>query len=165
MSTKEAGELALSPTPRRSLIRCRWKWIFFVTLVVLAGATSSDKLQHRTYVSSSSVVLSPQIFGDGAEPLPADMGTAKAVASTTVVLAPAAQTLGITVDDLRKDLTVTVPADTNLLTFAAKGSTPRRPNCEPRSSPGTSSHTRTPRWRRCASRLLLQPAAAPAPRP
>jgi capsular polysaccharide biosynthesis protein len=124
MSTKEAGELALSPTPRRSLIRYRWKWIAFVTLVVLAGAVSSDKLQHRTYVSSSSVVLGPQIFGDGAEPLSPDMGTAKAVASTTVVLAPAAQTLGMTVADLRKALTVTVPADTNLLTFTAKGTTP-----------------------------------------
>jgi Mrp family chromosome partitioning ATPase/capsular polysaccharide biosynthesis protein len=64
------------------------------------------------------------MFGDGAEPLAPDLGTAKAVATSTVVLAPAARKLQITVASLREGLSVTVPADTNMLVISDKAATP-----------------------------------------
>jgi capsular polysaccharide biosynthesis protein/Mrp family chromosome partitioning ATPase len=107
-----------------SLLRARWGSIALVTLLVVAGALGAMKVQHRSYKSSASVVVGNQVFADGAEPLPADLGTAKQLATSTVVLQRASRALGVATAALRQGLSVTNPADTDILVFSYTSSDP-----------------------------------------
>jgi capsular polysaccharide biosynthesis protein/Mrp family chromosome partitioning ATPase len=108
----------------RSLIRARWGWIVIITLLVMGGAYGAEHAKHHTYTSTARVVLGPQIFADGAEPLPADLATAKEVATSTVVLEPAARTLGVSETALHDGLSVANPANTTVLDFSYSSTDP-----------------------------------------
>jgi Mrp family chromosome partitioning ATPase len=122
----QAGDGGFSPAPRRSFLRARWPWVFFVAVLVMVGAYGTERLQHRSYVSSASIVLGPQMFGDGAEPLAPGLGTAKAVATSTVVLMPAAHALRMGLAPLRAAVSVSNPADTDMLVISAKAASPAK---------------------------------------
>ena len=113
-----------STTSRKSFLAVRWLWVVIVTAAVMLGTVAADKLQHRSYASTASVAVSPQMFADGAEPLPADLGTAKVVGTSTVVLRPVAHELGLSLAQLRADIAISNPANTNVLVFTSTATTP-----------------------------------------
>jgi succinoglycan biosynthesis transport protein ExoP len=122
--TETPQQYSLSGATQPSIIRTGWKWIAIVTVLLMAVTVYSDKHGAKTYTSTASVVLSPQIFASGAEPLPPDMGTAKSVATSSVVVNRAAENLGVTPTRLMDDLSVSNPASTVVLDFAFKAATP-----------------------------------------
>jgi Mrp family chromosome partitioning ATPase len=124
MSMTETPQYSLSGATQPSIIRTGWKWIAIVTVLLLAVTVYSDKHGAKSYTSTASVVLEPQIFASGAEPLPPDMGTAKSVATSSVVVDRSAENLGVTPTHLRDDLSVSNPASTVVLDFAFKAATP-----------------------------------------
>ena len=124
MSTTETPQYSLSGATQPSIIRTGWKWIAIVTVLLLAVTFYSDKHSHKTYTSSASVVMGSEIFANGAEPLAPDMGTAKTVATSSVVVDRAAGSLGLTTTQLKNDVSVTNPADTVVLVFSFKAATP-----------------------------------------
>jgi succinoglycan biosynthesis transport protein ExoP len=124
MSMTDTPEFSLSGASQPSVLRAGWKWIVIVTVLLMAVTLYSDRQSHKSYTSTASVVLGLQIFASGAEPLPPDMGTAKTVAQSAVVIDKAASSLGITPTHLRSDLSVTNPASTVVLTFAFKAAKP-----------------------------------------
>jgi len=95
-----------------------------VTVLVMAGAFMADRVQHRSYASTAGVVLKPQMFASGAEPLPADLGTAKVVATSSVVLDTVTGETKMTLTQLRAGLSVTNPANTSELVFTFRAATP-----------------------------------------
>jgi polysaccharide biosynthesis transport protein len=123
MSTTETPQYSLSGATQPSILRTGWKWIVIVTVLLLAVTVYSDKHGAKTYTSTASVKLDSQIFASGAEPLPPDMGTAKSVATSSVVVDPSARELGVTPTHLNKDLSVSNPASTVILEFAFKAPT------------------------------------------
>jgi succinoglycan biosynthesis transport protein ExoP len=124
MTMTETPEYSLSGARQPSILRTGWKWIAIVTVLLLAVTLYSDKQSHKSYTSTADVVLGSQIFANGAEPLPPDMGTAKTVATSSIVLDKVAASLGISVTRVQDDLSVSNPADTVVLTFAFKAATP-----------------------------------------
>ncbi|HXY46240.1 MAG TPA: hypothetical protein VEH29_18790, partial [Acidimicrobiales bacterium] len=117
---------SFSVAKQPSLIRVRWKLITGVTILVMAGAFMADHFQHRSYTSSASVELGYQIFASGAEPLPPDLGTAKAVATSTLVLASAAGPAGLTATQIQSGLSVSNPANTSVLVFTFNSASPQQ---------------------------------------
>jgi polysaccharide biosynthesis transport protein len=124
MSMTETPQYSLSGASQPSIIRTGWKWIAVVTVLLMAVTVYSDKHSHKSYTSTASVVLGSQVFANGAEPLAPDMGTAKTVATSSVVVDRAAAALGITTKRLKDDLSVANPADTVVLNFGFKAATP-----------------------------------------
>jgi succinoglycan biosynthesis transport protein ExoP len=124
MSMTETPQYSLSGATQPSIIRTGWKWIAIVTVLLMAVTLYSDKHGAKSYTSTASVVLSSQIFSSGAEPLPPDMGTAKSVATSSVVIDRAAENLGVTPTHLMDDLSVSNPASTVVLDFGFKAATP-----------------------------------------
>jgi succinoglycan biosynthesis transport protein ExoP len=124
MSMTETPQFSLSGATPPSIIRTGWKWILIVTVLLMAVTVYSDKHSQKSYTSTASVVLGLQIFANGAEPLAPDMGTAKTVAMSSVVVDRAAAELGISVKRLMGDLSVANPADTVVLNFGFKAATP-----------------------------------------
>jgi polysaccharide biosynthesis transport protein len=124
MTMTETPEFSLSGASQPSVLRTGWKWIAVVTVLLMAVTFYSDHKSHKSYTSTASVVLGSQVFASGAEPLPPDMGTAKTVATSSVVIDRASSSLGISPTHLRNDLSVTNPADTVVLTFAFKAAKP-----------------------------------------
>lgn len=114
------------PATQPSLLKARWAVIASVCLLVVVGTLLADHLSHRSYASSASVVLSPEIFANGAEPLAPDLGTAKQVANSTVVLRPVSRATGTGLLELRSALSVSNPADTDVLVFTYRATTPTR---------------------------------------
>lgn len=109
----------------QSLVRARWGCILLVTCLVVAGALGAVKKEHKSYKSSASVVVGPQVFADGAEPLPADLGTAKDLATSTLVLARAGRALSVSPTVLHKGISITNPADTSVLVFTYTSPDPK----------------------------------------
>jgi succinoglycan biosynthesis transport protein ExoP len=124
MTMTDTPEFSLSGASQPSVLRTGWKWIAIVTVLLMAVTFYSDRQSHKSYTSTATVVLGSQIFASGAEPLPPDMGTAKTVATSAVVIDKAASSLGITPTHLRNDVSVTNPANTVVLTFAFKAAKP-----------------------------------------
>jgi succinoglycan biosynthesis transport protein ExoP len=124
MSPTETPQYSLSGATQPSIIRSGWKWIVVVTVLLLAVTLYSDKHGAKSYTSTASVKLDSQIFSSGAEPLPPDMGTAKSVATSSVVVDRSAEALGLTPTQVTDDLAVSNPASTVILAFAFKAATP-----------------------------------------
>ena len=111
MSMTDTSPYSLSGATQPSILRTGWKWIVLITVLLMAVTFYSDKHSHKSYTSTASVVLGSQIFASGAEPLPPDMGTAKTVATSSAKA-------------VQSDVSITNPADTVVLDFAFKATTP-----------------------------------------
>ncbi len=122
-NTSPVGQVANSSAP--SIVRTRWRWIAAIAVLVVAGTAVAMKVEAKSYTSTASVVLGPEIFANSAEPLAPDIGTAKSVATSTAVLGRVAGPLGLSTTALQKGLSVTNPANTNILVFADTSSSPR----------------------------------------
>ncbi|GAA4207883.1 polysaccharide biosynthesis tyrosine autokinase [Actinocatenispora rupis] len=100
-------------------------WIALVTLLVTAGAAVMSWSRTPTYASAAQVQVPPGVVAGTTVAQPVDMGTEKAVASSTAVVQIAARKLHLPVSTLAHGLTVTVPVDTAVLDIKYTGSSPR----------------------------------------
>ncbi len=123
-TTETPPQYSLSGASHPSIIRTGWKWIVIVTVLLMVCTFYSDKHSHKSYTSSASVVMGLQIFASGAEPLPPDMGTAKSVATSGVVIDKVAAELGLSSTQVKNDVSVTNPADTVVLDLSFTAPTP-----------------------------------------
>jgi receptor protein-tyrosine kinase/non-specific protein-tyrosine kinase len=97
--------------------------ILLVTLAVVAGAAVLSWSRTPTYRAEADVLVQPRLAPGIAVQAPA-MATEKAVASSEVVLATAAQALDVPLSQLVHGLSVTVPIDANVLKIAYSGPHP-----------------------------------------
>jgi capsular exopolysaccharide synthesis family protein len=112
-----AGWVSSYPVHRRTrnFMTARWRWIVFVTLVVVAGAAMLSWSRTPAYRSSADVVVQPRVFSVGTPPQAPDMGSEKAVAQSAAVVAIAAKALGVPASTVASGLSVSVPLNTHVL--------------------------------------------------
>ncbi|WP_412538943.1 hypothetical protein R8Z50_24190 [Longispora sp. K20-0274] len=89
-------------------------WIVAVTLAVLAGAALLSWSRAPAYRATADVLVEAL----STPTVPPDMGTERAVGSSTTVLELAGTALGVPAADLYRGLSVTVPVDTHVLRIA-----------------------------------------------
>jgi capsular exopolysaccharide synthesis family protein len=98
------------------LIRVYAAWIVLVTAVVIAAAIGVSMTAPRVYRSEAIVVVEARVRAN-TTPVPPDMGTEKEIASSGLVVDPAARQLGVTPGALLEGLVISVAPDANVLTF------------------------------------------------
>ncbi|MEV6637989.1 polysaccharide biosynthesis tyrosine autokinase [Actinoplanes sp. NPDC051470] len=99
------------------LLRVYGPWIVLVTAVVMAAAFGASRTAPVEYRSTAVVVVEARVRSN-TTPVPPDMGTEKELASSGVVVDPAAWSLGVDPGVLLTGLTISVAPDANVLTFA-----------------------------------------------
>ena len=106
------------------LVRVYAAWIVLVTAVVIAAALGVGLTAERVYRSEAIVVVESRVRAN-TTPVAPDMGTEKELASSGVVVDPAARNLGISPGQLLEGLVVGVAPDANVLTFGYTDADPR----------------------------------------
>ena len=99
--------------------------VLMVTLIAVAAAVAYARSGPTTYSSTSSVLVGPQVFANGASEA-ADMATERAVATSAVVVGPAAKAIGESTAGLASALSTRIPVDTHILVIGATGSSPEQ---------------------------------------
>jgi capsular exopolysaccharide synthesis family protein len=87
-----------------------------VTAVVIAAAIGVSMTAPRMYRSEAIVVVEARVRANTA-PVPPDMGTEKEIASSGLVVDPAARQIGVTPGALLEGLVISVAPDANVVTF------------------------------------------------
>jgi capsular exopolysaccharide synthesis family protein len=87
-------------------------------LLVLCGAAFVSWSRTPTYDASADVAVQPRVFSPGTVPQQPDMGTEKAVATSSAVLERASRLLQVPVTELSHGLSVSVPLNTTILHFS-----------------------------------------------
>ena len=95
-----------------------WSWILLMTVVVTAGAGVLAEMQTPIYKSQATVAVYAASSAGNAALQSFVMGTERGVASSGAVLSVASQSLLIPVGGLQHGLSITVPADTDLLVIS-----------------------------------------------
>jgi polysaccharide biosynthesis transport protein len=101
---------------RPSIFRTRKRWIIAVTAAAIAGAAFVSSRHETTFGSHAGVVVEPVTYTNAA-PLPPNMGTEKQIAESSAVARIAAASSGLPPSQVGPGLSVSVPADTNVLDF------------------------------------------------
>ncbi len=102
-----------------------WSSILLLTLVVTAGAGALAEMQTPIYKSQAVVAVYATSSGGTGALQSFVMGTEKGVASSGAVLSVASQSLLIPVGTLQHGLSITVPADTDLLLISFSDPNPQ----------------------------------------
>lgn len=108
----------------RSFMITRLRWIIVVTLVAMSAAAFVSWSQRPVYHSGADVLVPPRIYAVGSTPQVPDMGSEKAVASSTEVLQRASRAIGVPVAELAHGLSVGVPLNTNVLHISYSSGSP-----------------------------------------
>ena len=102
-----------------------WSSILLLTAVVTAGAGALAEMQTPIYKSQAVVAVYATSSGGTGALQSFVMGTEKGVASSGAVLSVASQSLLIPVGTLQHGLSITVPADTDLLLISFSDPNPQ----------------------------------------
>jgi polysaccharide biosynthesis transport protein len=113
-ATKAGGERVGAGKTRGFLVT-RLRWIVLVMLLTLGAAAFVSWSRTPTYDASADVTVQPRVFSPGTVPQAPDMGTEKAVATSTAVLERASRLLQVPVTELSHGLSVSVPLNTTIL--------------------------------------------------
>ena len=106
------------------LVRVRLTWIAGVTLVAVASAAAFSWVQTPVYKSAAEVVVLP-LVSPGATPQPApEMATEKELVTSDVVASIASRRLRIPTGQLRGQVSVAVPADTQMMEITCSAADP-----------------------------------------
>jgi polysaccharide biosynthesis transport protein len=101
-----------------------WSSIILTALVVIAAAAAVAQAQTPIYTAQATVAVYPAA-GTSSGVQPFVMGTEKGIASSGAVLSLASKSLLIPVTKLQHGLSVTVPADSDLLVISYSDPDPR----------------------------------------
>jgi capsular polysaccharide biosynthesis protein len=124
-STELVSEQSTGAVDRRTFLRAHAVLIVSFAAIVTLSAGVFSYLQPSTYTSVSRVVVEPQLLPNGGAPPSPDMGTEKAVATSSAVTAAAAGDLQLPRGVASAGLSVAVPVDTQVLEFRYTGEDPR----------------------------------------
>ena len=106
------------------LVRARLTWIVAVTLVVAASAAVFSWAQARVYQSAADVVVLSVVAPGAGPPAPPRMATEKEMVTSDVVASVASRRLGVPIRQLRRQASVTVPADTQVMEITCAAADP-----------------------------------------
>ena len=106
------------------LVRARLTWIVAVTLVVAASAAVFSWTQARVYQSAADVVVLSIVAPGAGPPAPPRMATEKEMVTSDVVASVASRRLGVQIGQLRRQASVTVPADTQVMEITCAAADP-----------------------------------------
>jgi hypothetical protein len=154
------------PVSRRSFLRAHAAMILGFTAAVALGAAVVSALQPSTYTSVARVVVEARLLPSGGAPPPPDMGTEKAVATSSAVTQAAAALLGTPARRAAEGLAVKVPVDTHVLEFRSTGPVARE--ATRRAQAFSQAYVDYNRFHSSSSRRLVPQAAeiiSPASRP
>jgi capsular exopolysaccharide synthesis family protein len=119
----------LSATDERApwarFLRAHVALILTITVVATAGGWIALREQPRMYASEAVVVVFPAATGVSSSQQSVVMGTERWIASSSAVLSIASRSLGVSPHDLQSGLSVSVPADTDLLNISFSARDPR----------------------------------------
>lgn len=113
-----------SGPPGRRFLLARAGWIVLSTLLVVAGAAVLSWSRTPVYSSTAQVQVPPRVVAGTNVAQPVDMGTEKAVATSSAVVTLAANKLHEPVSAVDRGLSVAVPVDTEILQITHTGGTP-----------------------------------------
>ncbi len=102
-----------------------WSWILLITLLVTVGAGALAEMQTPIYKSQAEVAVYAASSAGSSALQSYVMGTEKRVASSGAVLSVASQSLLISVGNLQHGLSITVPAETDLLVISYSDPNPQ----------------------------------------
>jgi succinoglycan biosynthesis transport protein ExoP len=103
------------PSSLVRLVRARLIWIVAVTLVVAGSAAVFSWSQARVYQSTADVVVLSVVAPGASPPSPPRMATEKEMVTSDVVASVASRRLGVPIGQLRRQVSVTVPADAQVM--------------------------------------------------
>ncbi|HEY3504099.1 MAG TPA: Wzz/FepE/Etk N-terminal domain-containing protein [Actinocatenispora sp.] len=113
-----------SGPPGRRFLLAHAGWIVLVTLLVVLGAAALSWSRTPVYASTAQVQVPPRVVAGTNVAQPVDMGTEKAVATSSAVVTLAARHLHEPVAVVDRGLSVSVPVDTEILQISHTGGTP-----------------------------------------
>jgi capsular polysaccharide biosynthesis protein len=93
-------------------------WIMVVTAACTVGAWQIAAHQRSVSYQTAATVNVQSALVAGQAPLPPDLATEAAIVTSEVVLAAPARTFGMSPSDLARNLSVTNPANTDILQIA-----------------------------------------------
>ena len=102
-----------------------WSWILLITVLVTVGAGALAEMQTPIYKSQAEVAVYAASSAGNSAVQSYVMGTEKRVASSGAVLSVASQSLLISVGNLQHGLSITVPAETDLLVISYSDPNPQ----------------------------------------
>ena len=120
------SRVPLEPGSWWRFLRANLFWIVGVTLLVTAAAGAAVELMTPMYTATAEVVVYPPASSADSSLASLVMGTEEGVAKSQSVLSMAAPVLGTSVSTLESELSVTVPADGDLLEISITDANPQR---------------------------------------